>query len=245
MIMDIIKQEYKMIRKDRQNQARIKSRRYSYLKSNQKDNLKQITLKEESLYKPLLVTFLVFLFLMVIIFPNSIFDARFPAAMDFIRTLVSWLSLSAIATLLVFPVSGFDAALIIIFNNSANTDLYIIFVILFAVFADTLFAYIGYRFTKQLSRLFARKVKKKDVENSNQKLRKYGNYGMFLFASTPLPFTLAVYTAGALRLNKKGFLIGVALGRLVKYTTFAIFIRLLGINIFEIGQNLFQLVFGT
>jgi len=232
------------MRKDRTNQIKIRSRRYKYLKSNQKDNTKHITLKEESLYKPLMVTFLIFLFLMIVIFPNSIFDARFPQAMAFFRQIVSWLSLSAIATLLVFPVSGFDAALIIIFSEVNNSDLYILFVIIFAVFADTLFAYIGYRFTKQFSKLFARKVKKKDRESSNQKLRKYGNYGMFLFASTPLPFTLAVYTAGALRLNKKGFLIGVALGRLVKYTTFAVFIRLLGIDIFKFGRDLYQLIFG-
>jgi membrane protein YqaA with SNARE-associated domain len=218
--------------------------RYRYLQSNQRHHERHITLKEESLYKPLLTTFFIFLVVMVILFPTSIFDNMIPDIMAFLRRLIGWLSLSATATLLILPVSVYDVELIRIFSDTARFDtLYVMFAIGFAVFADTLFAYVGYRFTKQLSKLFARKAKKTDVEKSNEKLRKYGNYGMFLFSCTPLPFTLAIYTAGAVRLNRNGFLIAVAAGRLVKYSAFALFIRLFNINLVEWGKNLLTLIF--
>ncbi len=165
--------------------------------------------------------------------------------MAFIRKLVYWMSLSATATLFVLPVSVFDIQLLGIFSNTAEyTNWYIVFVITFAVLSDTLFAFIGYRFTKTLSKLFLRKNKRADIKKSNDKLQRYGNIGMFFFASTPLPFTLAIYAAGAVRLDRKGFLIAVSLGRLAKYSAFALFLRLFGINLVELGQNLLHTIFG-
>jgi uncharacterized membrane protein YdjX (TVP38/TMEM64 family) len=219
--------------------------RHRYLNSSRRHHEKHITIKEESLYRPLLITFLLFLLAMVILFPTSIFDGMIPEIMTFLRRLVGWMTLSATATLLIIPFSVFDLELIRIFSRvDLFSNYYVMFVIAFAVFADTLFAFIGYRFTKQLTKLFVNKSKAKDAEKSNEKLRKYGNIGMFFFASTPLPFTLAVYAAGALRLNKKGFLIGVAAGRLIKYSAFALFLRLFDINLVELGQNLLTTVFG-
>ncbi len=216
-----------------------------YLASSKKDNLKHITLKQESLYKPLLITFAIFLIVMVILFPTSIFDSMIPEVMSFLRRLVGWMSLSATATLLILPISVFDVELLRIFSSTnLYSDWYVVFVILFAVFSDTLFAFIGYRFTKTLRKLFASKAKKADIIKSNENLQKYGNVGMFFFASTPLPFTLAIYTAGAVRLNRRGFLIAVALGRTVKYSAFALFLRLFGINLVELGQNLITSIFG-
>jgi len=228
------------------NKYRNKRLRYPrYLSSSKKDNLKQITLKEESLYKPLLVLFVIFLFSMIIIFPTSIFDDMIPNIMVFLRRLVAWMGLSAVATLLILPVSVFDIELIRIFSSiDLYTNWYVVFVILFAVFSDTLFAFIGYRFTKTLRRLFARKAKKSDIQKSNEKLQKYGNLGMFFFSCTPLPFTLAIYTAGAVRLHRKWFLTAVAAGRLVKYSAIALFLRVFGINLIELGQNLLTSIFG-
>ena len=233
-----------MIKRQISNQPR-RIYRHRYLQTTKRHYEKHITIKEESLYKPLLVTFLIFLFMMVVIFPNSIFDNIVPEFMIFMRRLVGWMSLSAVATLLVLPVSVFDIELLRIFGDTVNFSTgFVLFAIGFAVFSDTLFALIGYRFTKQLSKMFTKKVKKTDVEKSNQRLRKYGNIGMFFFASTPLPFTLAIYTAGAVRLNIKGFLIAVASGRLVKYGAFALFLRLFNINLIEFGRNLFTTIFG-
>ncbi len=222
-----------------------RNNRPRYLASSKKGNEKLITIKEESLYKPLLITFFVFLVVMVVLFPTSIFDEMIPEIMNFLRQLVGWMSLSAAATLFILPISVFDVELLRIFSSTnLYSDWFVVFVILFAVFSDTLFAFIGYRFTKTLRKLFAGKAKKADIQKSNEKLQKYGNVGMFFFASTPLPFTLAIYTAGAVRLNRKGFLIAVALGRLVKYSAFALFLRLFGINLVELGQNLITSIFG-
>ncbi len=216
-----------------------------YLKSSKKENLKLITLKQESLYKPFLVMFAIFLFAMVVIFPTSIFDTMIPDTMQFLRQIVGWMSLSATATLLILPVSVFDIELIRIFSSSnLYTNWDVVFIVIFAVFSDTLFAFIGYRFTKTLRKLFAGKTKKSDIQKSNANLQKYGNLGMFFFACTPLPFTLAIYTAGAVRLKRTWFLLAVASGRLVKYSAIALLLRLFGINLIQIGQNLFTVIFG-
>ena len=233
-----------MLRRQISNNPR-RVHRYRYLESSRRHSEKHITIKEESLYKPLLTMALILIFILVIVFPISIFDGMIPQIMSFLRRLFGWMSLSAVATLLILPVSVYDVELIRIFSDSVRFDTgYVMFAIAFAVIADTFFAYIGYRFTKQLSRLFARKVKKSDVEKSNANLRKYGNIGMFFFACTPLPFTLAIYTAGAVRLNRNGFLIAVSAGRLVKYSAFALFLRLFGLNLVELGQNLLTSIFG-
>jgi len=216
-----------------------------YLATSRKDNTRNITLKQDSLYKPLLVVFAIFLFVMVIIFPISIFDTMIPSTMQFLRRLVGWMSLSATATLLILPVSVYDIELIRIFSSAdLYTNWYVVFVVLFAVFSDTVFAFIGYRFTKTLRKLFAGKAKKADIQKSNANLQKYGNLGMFFFACTPLPFTLAIYTAGAVRLKRRWFLIAVASGRLVKYSAIAFLLRAFGINLIDLGESLFHAVFG-
>ena len=217
--------------------------RFRYLESGRRHYEKHITLKEESLYKPLLVTFLVFLAVMIVVFPNSIFDNLAPSVMQFLRRLVYWMSLSSVATLLILPVSVFDIELIRIFADSTNyTVLFVVFAIGFAVFSDTFFAFLGYRFTKQLSKLFAKKAKKTDVDKSNDRLRRYGNIGMFFFACTPLPVTLAIYTAGAVHLPKTGFLMAVAAGRLVKYSAFAFFLRVFNINLVDFFRELMSVI---
>ncbi|PKK96856.1 MAG: hypothetical protein CVV58_04235 [Tenericutes bacterium HGW-Tenericutes-3] len=229
---------------DRNNRVR-KVNRPKYLSSSKKENVKHITLKQESLYKPLLVTFAIFLFAMIIIFPTSIFDTMIPVQMQFLRRLVGWMSLSATATLLILPVSVFDIELIRIFSSAdLYSNWYVVFVVLFAVFSDTLFAFVGYRFTKTLRKLFAGKAKKADIQKSNANLQKYGNLGMFFFACTPLPFTLAIYTAGAVRLKRRWFLIAVASGRFVKYAVIAFLLRVFGINLISLGETLFQSIFG-
>jgi membrane protein YqaA with SNARE-associated domain len=228
-----------------QNHIGKRPKRYAYIKSATGGRERNIILKEESLYKPLLVTFFIFLVAMVILFPTSILDKEFPAVMEQLRHLFGLMSLSAVATLLILPVSFLDLELLRIFSRAdIYTNLYVIFIILFAVSSDTMFAYIGYKFTKTLRKLFASRAKKADIQKSNEKLQKYGNLGMFFFSCTPLPFTLAIYTAGAVRLRRKWFLIAVFAGRTVKYSAFALFLRLFEINLVQLGENLFQVIFG-
>jgi len=184
-----------MIKKQMSNQSR-RIYRHRYLQSSQRHYEKHITIKEESLYKPLLVTFLIFLFMMVVIFPNSIFDNMVPEFMVFMRRLVGWMSLSAVATLLVLPVSFFDLELLRVFGDTANySTWFVMFAVGFAVLSDTLFAYVGYRFTKQLSKLFAQKVKKTDVEKSNHKVKKIWQYWyVFLCFNTIAFHTCHLYS---------------------------------------------------
>jgi len=90
---------------------------------------KNIVLKEESLYKPLMTTFFVFLFLFTILFNNSIFDSIFPEFMNFFRRLMIPFFGSLGTTLFALPTadayfigmlfgSGSDILNIIIFTTS-------------------------------------------------------------------------------------------------------------------------------
>jgi hypothetical protein len=100
-----------------------------------------IVLKEESLYKPLLIVFGVFLFAMVILFPTSIFDQMVPDFMKFMRLLVNWTFLSSVATLLPLPVSFSDVNLIRVIGDPAQfSNLYVFLMISFIVVSDTFFA---------------------------------------------------------------------------------------------------------
>jgi membrane protein YqaA with SNARE-associated domain len=198
-----------------------------------------IVLKQESLYKPLLIVFGIFLFAMIILFPTSIFDEIVPGVMDFLRLLVNLSFLSAVATLLPLPVSFSDANLIrIILLPEQYSDLYTYLTALFIVTSDTFFALVAYKFTNTLRRMFASKTKAKDEKKANERFRKYGNLAMFLGAATPLPFTLMIYTAGALKLPKKGFLISVFVGRFVKYALITLPFRLFNFDIIAWGGSL-------
>lgn len=206
-----------------------------------------IVLKQESLYKPLLIVFGIFLFVMIIIFPISIFDALWTDAMLFFRNMISWMSLSAVATLLPLPVSFSDVRLLTLIGNPTQySNLYLILMIMFIVVSDTFFAILAYRFTKTLRKLFANKTKEKDEEKANELFKKYGNLAMYLGASTPLPFTLMIYTAGALKLPMKGFILAVFVGRMTKYALIAVPIRLFNFDLMAYGLKLWtQLLAGT
>uniref|UniRef100_UPI00405757BF VTT domain-containing protein n=1 Tax=Candidatus Electrothrix sp. TaxID=2170559 RepID=UPI00405757BF len=107
------------------------------------------------------------------------------------------------------------------------------------VISDTLFAFFGYKFTKTLRKIFMSKKKSKDEEKVNARFRKYGNIAMFVGAATPLPFTLMVYTGGALKLPRRSFLIAIFFGRALKYSLLAIPIRLFEFDLVAYGKELY------
>jgi len=205
-----------------------------------RDDERIITFKENAIYKPLLVVFFAFLFMFLVLFPNSIFDELFPAAMVFFREMVKFASLSALNTLFTLPVSLQDGFLIAAFANPVRySDLYVVYLVSFSVFIDTTFAIIGYRFARNLSKAFVKKEKKlKDTAKMDRILNKYGSLGMFVAAATPLPFTIAIYYAGAVKMNFKKFWISTALGRLSKYTMYALLLRLFHVNIMDLGPQI-------
>ncbi len=198
-----------------------------------------IVLKQESLYKPLLIVFGIFLFVMVVLFPVSIFDTLWPDGMMFFRNIVKWGFFSAIATLLPLPFSIVDGNLLAsnIFTGPLFT---FIFTLSLIVVFDTFFAFVGYKSTRTLRKLFVKKTSEKDERKVNERFQKYGNLAMYFGASTPLPFTLMVYTAGALKLPKRGFVMAVFLGRITKYALFSIPMRLFGFNINTWGSSLWE-----
>lgn len=207
-----------------------------------KDSERNITFKESAIYRPLLTVFLSFLFVFIVLFPISIFDQFMPNVMSFFRRLVELTVYSAVGTLLTLPVSALDVKLIAIFGDPLRyTSFYSIFVLVFAVIADTFFAIVGYRFARNLSKLFVKKQKKlKDKETMNNLLDKYGSIAVFLAAATPLPFTVAVYYAGAIKFHFKKFIIFTGAGRLFKYSIFWLFLRMFNINIVELGQSIWE-----
>jgi membrane protein YqaA with SNARE-associated domain len=141
------------------------------------------------------------------------------------------MALSASGTLLPIPGPSPSDYRYLLLLASNVTSIYILLIGGLIVLSDTLFAFFGYKFTRTLRKLFANNVNEKDKERTNRRFERYGNLAMFFGAATPLPFTLMVYTAGALKLPKKGFMIAIFLGRTVKYSLLAIPMILFNFNI--------------
>ena len=236
-----VRKKYNRVKKQKEliEKKEIKSEDKALVAIHDENKDGYIVLKQESLYKPLLVVFGIFIFVLIIIFPISIFDEMVPEFMSFMRMLVNWTFLSSVATLLPLPVSFSDLNLLRVIGNPVlYSNLYVTLMIAFIVISDTFFALMAYRFTRTLRKIFANKTKEKDEKKANERFQKYGNFAMFLGAATPLPFTLMIYTAGALKLPKKGFLLAVLIGRAVKYTLIALPLRLFNFDLVQYGQSL-------
>ena len=236
-----VRKKYNRVKKQKEliEKKEIKSEDKALVAIHDENKDGYIVLKQESLYKPLLVVFGIFIFVLIIIFPISIFDEMVPEFMSFMRMLVNWTFLSSVATLLPLPVSFSDLNLLRVIGNPVlYSNLYVTLMVAFIVISDTFFALMAYRFTRTLRKIFANKTKEKDEKKANERFQKYGNFAMFLGAATPLPFTLMIYTAGALKLPKKGFLLAVLIGRAVKYTLIALPLRLFNFDLVQYGQSL-------
>lgn len=190
-----------------------------------------IIIKKNSLYKTIAIMFVIQIIAIVLLIPN-IFDKfidqinlgrlelgfkPIPQYMDHTREFASLIIGSAVSTFLPIPVlSPVDAILLGFTAKYKDTFIMIFLLGSIAIVADTIFAYYGYKFSHTLREKY---VKDKELEESVTKgLDKYGNFMMFLGAATPLPFTLMIYAAGALRLNLRGFMIATFAGRTIKYT---------------------------
>jgi len=199
-----------------------------------------VLLERTSLYRIFFIAFTFQVFVMLIFFPN-IFDSLWPNAMNQIRNIVSWMALSASGTLLPIPgLSPSDYRYIGLVLSTTHDNAYVMWIGLLIITSDTLFAFFGYKFTKTLRKVFVTKTNKKDEDRVNAQFKKYGNIAMFLGAATPLPFTLMVYTAGALKLPRRGFLIAVFVGRALKYTLIALPIRLFNFDLIGYGKSLWS-----
>lgn len=218
-------------------------RKYRKIRKGRKiDNERDIVFKETALYKPLISVFFAFLFLFVVLFPNSIFDKMAPEAMAFFRQAAELAVWSGVDTLLALPVSLQDTRIVVmLLSPTKYNEWFVLFLVFYPAITDTLFAGVGYRFAKTLSRAFVKKEKKKkDREKMNKLIDKYGPLAMFLAAASPLPFSVAIYYAGAVKMHFKSFIVSTLAGRLVKYAAYAVFLRVFGINIVDFGKEIIQ-----
>lgn len=79
-------------------------------------------------------------------------------------------------------------------------------------------------------KIIGRFYRKRDVAKDHARIEKWGMFGIFLFAATPLPITIAVYYMAAIRYDRKKFIIAFSIGRALKYTVYLISSMILGID---------------
>lgn len=231
-----------MKRKTAPNRKNISAHRRN--RNNDSRYNKSIILTEKTIYKPLGIMFALFLFFQIILFPTSVFDNIFPEVMSFLRRMFELTIYSGIATLFTFPVSLLDVRLVSIYSNIENSLTYMAVATGWAVLSDTTFAVLGYVFANKLMTIF---LSKKDREKNHTKMKgfldKYGFWGMFIAAATPFPFTIAIYYAGAMKIDKRKFIVSTVLGRLTKYVSIGGFLVLFGVNIIDFFSNLIDSLF--
>jgi membrane protein YqaA with SNARE-associated domain len=128
---------------------------------------------------------------------------------------------SFIATVFFLPVSGLDVYFISTF--SLNTIWYILPILLLC---EVINAILVYKFTKGISKLAIRKKKAKlKLEKITSKIHKLGFWGIVLVGATPLPYSLVLYSAGAVQWgNVKKFSLAVLIGRSIKYIGIALLV---------------------
>jgi len=148
-----------------------------------------------------------------------------------IYDIVKYIAFSFFGMLIVFPISFVDIAFVSEHKDGIIWWVLILHTIVI-ILSDTLAAFIGYSFSEKLKRLFVRKKKKNDIEKSHKRIEKWGTFGFYMFAASPLPITIAIYYAGAIKYKIRPFLIAVFFGRLTKYIIYSAAIYY-GIEIIE------------
>ena len=135
---------------------------------------------------------------------------------------------SFIATAFFLPISTLDSYFLATFN--VNTLWYIL---PFILIAELINANLIYKFSKILSSKIIRKEKhKKKLEDIQSKIDKIGFWGIALAGATPLPYSIILYSAGAVKWgNIKRFNLAVLIGRSCKYILLSL-IAYYGIQLF-------------
>jgi len=135
---------------------------------------------------------------------------------------------SFIATAFFLPVSTLDSYFLATFN--VNNLWYIL---PFILIAELINANLIYKFSKTLSDKIIRKEKhKKKLEEIQNKIDKIGFWGIAIAGATPLPYSIILYSAGAVKWgNVRKFSLAVLIGRSAKYILLGI-IAYFGIELF-------------
>ena len=119
---------------------------------------------------------------------------------------------SWIATFLLLPISALDIYYISTFNKYVW---YINLPVLLII--DIFMAFLLIKFGYLISHLVIKSDKNKaKLAKWSDKFSKWGFWGLLIAASTPLPYSLFLYTQGATRIIKYP-MVAVAIGRTIKY----------------------------
>lgn len=211
--------------------------RYSKRRRIKKPDPKNQPMTREQTYRMFMIFFVAQTFVLMLLIPN-IFDSLWPAGMKELRNIASWMLLSAAGVFLPIPGgSPSDYAFIgLLIKGTSNANAFYVGTII--VMADTIFAFFAYKFANTLIKIFG--SKKSNTDDINENLKKYGNLTVLVGSATPLPFTLMLYAAGALKLPIKGFLVAVFLGRTVKYLAIGVPLQLFNFNLVTYGEKLWS-----
>jgi len=135
---------------------------------------------------------------------------------------------SFIATAFFLPVSSLDVYYTTTFNLET---LWYIFPMIILV--EVINANIIYKFSRFLSSKIIKSEKKKEqLKKIQDKINGYGFWGIVLAGATPLPYSLVLYSLGAVKWgNVRKFSLAVLIGRSIKYIGLSL-IAYYGIQLF-------------
>ena len=135
--------------------------------------------------------------------------------------------LSLFATITLFPLSVVDSYFI-----GSFTRFWFIGTAVAIIVCDTISAKITHKFASSIVNFVVKSEKNKQkLEEVGKKLEKYGTWGMVLFASTPLPYSLAIYFYAGANVRFTKILVPLVIGRTIKYTAITLMI-VYGISLF-------------
>ena len=135
---------------------------------------------------------------------------------------------SLFATLVIFPISSLDVYYV---GSFTRFPFYITLPIIIIV--EILTALLAYKFAYWLVPKIIRKEKNKQkLIEMGSKIEKWGFWGLVLVGCTPLPYSITIYAAAAVRWGTvKQFSLAILIGRSIKYSLITIGV-LAGIEVF-------------
>lgn len=138
--------------------------------------------------------------------------------MSLITHALRLLGFSFIATTLLLPVSAVDT-----YYAATFTKYFFPITVFLIIVFDVITAYFAHKFTHLLTSLIIKSQKNKNkLKRVGERLQSKGRWGMVVFAATPLPYSLAIYTFAAANVPYKAIVIPLVIGRTIKYSVLTI-----------------------
>ncbi len=127
------------------------------------------------------------------------------------------------------PLAGVEIILVPLILTSEFPWWFITFIL---VSANTIGAIIVYFFmAKEDNKLYNRIVSKKNQEKAKQMFDRYGVWAIFIFAMTPLPFFVIIFTAAVAKMKFWPYIFAAFFSRSVRFYITSYFVHLGGSNV--------------